>query len=239
MNMFTNNVKARGRGRPPGETAQGAAARTRLYDTAIRLIGSRGYEATTMRDIAAEAGVSVGLLYRYFPNKQAVVIALYDQLSSEFETHAATMPDGKWRDRFVFALHASLEALQPHRLALKALTPVLVGDPEDGIFSARTAFARARVQQVFERAVTESSDAPNAAFAAALGRLFYLVHLMVLLWWLLDQSASQRTTFKLVALTQQLLPAASLSLKIPSIRRFIVSLDELISEGLLSKSAAT
>ena len=59
--MFTKNSKKK-RGRPPGETAQGMAARQRLYDTAIRLIGERGFEATTLRDVASSAKVSVGLL---------------------------------------------------------------------------------------------------------------------------------------------------------------------------------
>ena len=105
MNMFTKNVKPRKRGRPPGQTPQGAAARDRLYATAMQLIAARGYEATTLRDIAKEAGVSVGLLYRYFPSKQAVVIALYDELSSEYARQAAAMPPGRWRDRFIFALN--------------------------------------------------------------------------------------------------------------------------------------
>ena len=145
--MFTDNVKPRKRGRPPGQTAQGAAAREHLYATAIHLIAARGYEATTLRDIAREAGVSVGLLYRYFPSKQAVVIALYDELSSEYASRAADMPPGRWRNRFVFALKTSLDVLEPHRVALRALTPVLVGDPEEGIFAASTAFSRLRVQQ--------------------------------------------------------------------------------------------
>src|SRR4051812_10429637 len=134
--MFTKNVKPRKRGRPRGQTPQGAAARDRLYATAMQLISTRGYEATTLRDVARESGVSVGLLYRYFPSKQAVVIALYDELSADYLSQAAEMPPGRWRDRFVFALKTSLDVLRPHRVALRALTPVLVGDPEDGIFAA-------------------------------------------------------------------------------------------------------
>src|SRR5688572_13883242 len=113
--MFTTNVKPRKRGRPVGPTAQGVAARQRLYATALRLIAARGYEATTLRDIAKEASVSVGLLYRYFPSKQAVVIALYDELSAEYARRAADMPRGRWRDRFIFALKTSLEVLEPHQ----------------------------------------------------------------------------------------------------------------------------
>src|SRR6476660_8647 len=232
MNMFTENVKRRKRGRPPGATAQGAAARDRLYNTAIELIAARGYDATTLRDIAKAAGVSVGLLYRYFPSKQAVVIALYDELSADYARQAAEMPPGKWRDRFVFALRTSLEVLKPHQVALRALTPVLVGDPEEGIFSASTAFSRLRVQQVFEQAVVGSSDAPKQPIAAALGRLLYLVHLAVLLWWLLDKSTNQRATTTLVSLTQQLLPSAALALRVPPVRKFVISVDELVREAL-------
>lgn len=127
---------------------------------------------------------------------------------------------------------SSLHVLEPHRVALRALTPVLVGDPEEGIFAASTAFSRLRVQRVFEAAVTDATDAPKQPLAEALGRLLYLVHLAVLLWWLLDKSAHQRATEALVSLTQQLLPSAALTLRVPPVRRFVVSVDELIREAL-------
>ncbi|MGH9147072.1 MAG: TetR/AcrR family transcriptional regulator [Vicinamibacterales bacterium] len=199
----------------------------------MQLIATQGYEATTLRDIAKKAGVSVGLLYRYFPSKQAVVIALYDELSSEYARQAADMPPGRWRDRFLFALKASLHVLEPHQLALRALTPVMVGDPDEGIFSASTAFSRLRVQHVFEQSVIGSSDPPKQPLAEALGRLLYLVHLAVLLWWLLDKSSNQRATAALVSLTQQLLPSAALALRVSPVRKFVISVDELLREALL------
>src|SRR5712671_7291805 len=142
MNMFTENVKPRKRGRPAGPTAQGTAARDRLYATATQLIAARGYEATTLRDIAKEAGVSVGLLYRYFPSKQAVVVHLYDELAAEYAARATEMGTGKWRDRFLFALTTSLRVLLPHRGTLGALVPVLVGDATEGLFAPATRFSR-------------------------------------------------------------------------------------------------
>jgi AcrR family transcriptional regulator len=232
MNMFTKNVKHSKRGRPAGRSLQGEAARARLYDVAIRLISERGYEETTLRDIARAAGVSVGLLYRYFPSKQAVIVALYNQLSTEFARQTAAMKCGTWRERFVFALQASLSALQPHRTALRALIPVLVGDPDDGVFAAGTAFSRLRVQQVFEEAVAGASDAPKPPLTLALGHLLYLVHLAVLLWWLLDKTPHQRATTALVDLTRQLLPSAALTLRLPPIRRFVITIDALIVEAL-------
>ena len=74
--------------------------------------------------------------------------------------------------------------------------------------------------------------------AAALGRLLYLVHLAVLLWWLLDKSPNQKATRTLVSLTERLLPSASMTLRLPPIRRFVLGVDELIRESLFGDPAA-
>ncbi|HYN10947.1 MAG TPA: TetR/AcrR family transcriptional regulator [Vicinamibacterales bacterium] len=223
----------RKRGRPPGRTPEGEATRARLYETAIELIAERGYEATTMRDVATRAGVSPGLLYRYFPSKRSVVLALYDDLSEKFAHQAAAMPAGKWRDRFMFALELSLQVLGPHRVTMRALAPILVGDAEEGVFAERTAFSRRRIQTAFERAVTGASDAPPRTLAEAVGRLLYLLHLGIILWWLLDRSRRQRATTALVELFRQILPSAALALHLRPVRSFVQSTDGLFIEGLL------
>ena len=235
MNMFMEKVKARGRGRPRGPTAEGAAAKRRLYETAIGLMARKGYESTTLRDVAKEAGVSVGLLYRYFPSKRAVIVALYEELSAEYAERAQAMPSGKWRERFLFALTTSLEVLAPHRTALRGLVPVIVGDPEEGVFAPGMAFSRERVQGVFELAVSGATDSPGAPLAPALGRLLYLVHLAVLLWWLLDRSTNQRATSALVGLARQILPSAALTLRLSPVRRLLLSGDALFREAMLGE----
>src|SRR6478736_8302141 len=91
-----SQLKKERRGRPAGTTAQGEEMRERLYGTAIRLISKHGYESTTLRTVADSAGVSVGLLYKYFPSKRAVVVELYDRLSTEFVARVAETKSGKW-----------------------------------------------------------------------------------------------------------------------------------------------
>jgi AcrR family transcriptional regulator len=244
--MFTKNVKRDGsgktakhpgRGRPRGRTPQGAATRLSLYRTAIELIAERGYEATTLRDVADRAGVSVGLLYRYFPSKRAVVLSLYDELSAEYAVRAAEMGIGKWRDRFVFALSTSLEVLKPHRSTLAVLVPLLVGSADEGLFAPATAFSGQRVMQVFHDAVAGATDAPRPELTAALARLLYMVHLAILLWWLLDKSPRQRATVALVALVKQALPASSLTLRLPGVSSFILAGDKLFREALFSEES--
>jgi len=220
-------------GRPRGPTTQGIETRRRLYETAIRLIVAQGWQATPLRDVAAGAGVSVGLLYRYFPSKQAIVLTLYDELSAAYAQRAAQMGPGRWRDRFLYALRTSLDVLQPHRRTLASLVPVLIGDSDQGLFSARTAFSRMRVQGVFVQAAVGASDAPRGAVAPALGRLLYLVHLAIILWWLLDRSPSQRATSALVTLLERAGPLIAVALRVPTVPGLVVAADALVRDALL------
>ena len=48
----------------------------RILDAAAHIFHEQGYTAATTNDIADEAGVSIGSLYQYFPNKDALLVAL-------------------------------------------------------------------------------------------------------------------------------------------------------------------
>jgi AcrR family transcriptional regulator len=56
-----------------------------LLAAASAVIVEVGYEAATMTAIAERAGASIGAVYQYFPNKDAVVLALRRQLGDEME----------------------------------------------------------------------------------------------------------------------------------------------------------
>jgi AcrR family transcriptional regulator len=53
-----------------------------ILEAAIRVLVARGYERTTTIAVAERAGVSVGSLYQYFPNKEALVAALAERHSA-------------------------------------------------------------------------------------------------------------------------------------------------------------
>ena len=80
-----------------------------------------------------------------------------------------------------------------------------------------------------------ATDAPKRPLAEAIGRLLYLLHLGVILWWLLDRSPGQRATSALVALIRQILPSAALALHLRPVRGFVQSADALFREGLLGE----
>jgi len=60
-----------------------------LLGHAAALIAAVGYEAATMTEIAARAGASIGAVYQYFPNKEAIVLALREQYGAEMESRWA------------------------------------------------------------------------------------------------------------------------------------------------------
>lgn len=64
---------------------RGAARVERLLNAAAALIAELGVEGTTTNAIAAAAATSVGSLYQFFPNKDAVVHALAERLATGFE----------------------------------------------------------------------------------------------------------------------------------------------------------
>jgi AcrR family transcriptional regulator len=207
--------------------------RRRLYEVAIGLFAARGYEEATLRQVAARAHVSPSLLYRYFPNKRAVVLAFYEDLSEEFARRVVLVEEAPWAERALGALETSLRILRPHREVLKALVPVLVSAGPEGLFAEQTAFSRLRVQGVFEAAVRGAADAPSAGQGEALGRLLYLGHLGVLLFWLLDRSPGQKATARLVSLLGKGLNVAALAFAVFPVEEAIAHLDGLLYGALV------
>lgn len=75
------------RGRPP------AADRTEVAEVALDLFASQGFSATTVEEIAAEAGISRRSFFRYFDSKNDVVWGDFDALLQGMETWLADVSD--------------------------------------------------------------------------------------------------------------------------------------------------
>jgi hypothetical protein len=91
------------------------------------------------------------------------------------------------------------------------------------------------VQAVFVQSVVGATDAPRGVLAPALGRLLYVVHLTVLLWWLLDKSARQRATQALLALLGRTLRFAAPALRVPGVPGLLIAADALVREALFGE----
>jgi AcrR family transcriptional regulator len=70
-------------GRRPRRPA--AERREQILDAARALFAERGFHATTTRDLATAADINDALIYRYFPDKQAILAALTEEAIAVFQ----------------------------------------------------------------------------------------------------------------------------------------------------------
>jgi AcrR family transcriptional regulator len=84
------------------------AARERLKEAMLELVISRGYEATTVEDVAALAGVGRGEFDECFASKEECAIAVFDHFQADFETEvmAAYASEKSWPDNLRAAAYA-------------------------------------------------------------------------------------------------------------------------------------
>src|SRR5712692_8170595 len=97
--------------------------RRMILETALSLFREHGFEDTTIRDIAAEADLSLGAAYYYFPSKEAIVGAYYDYVQEQHVALAryAFEAAGNLRERLRAALHTKIDVMQEDRRLLRAL----------------------------------------------------------------------------------------------------------------------
>jgi pyoverdine/dityrosine biosynthesis protein Dit1/AcrR family transcriptional regulator len=176
------------------EQARSRRSRLRVLEAAVELIGEGGYDATTVQQIAARAGVSVGLVCRYFPTKEHFALALYDRLASALEEWAKEMPAGSVAERYAAVMEKKLELLEPHRRTLVALAARAL-DPRARahVFGPGTEVVRSKVAGVFLLAACGATDAPSRDECARLARMLYGVHLLLVLLFLQDEDPKAKT----------------------------------------------
>ncbi|MGY1962538.1 TetR/AcrR family transcriptional regulator [Nocardia gipuzkoensis] len=111
--------------RPTQERAK--ATREHILDTAARLFGERGIANTSTNRIAAEAGVSVGTVYRHFADRTVMVDELLGRLLENIEQHlirSVSATAGKTVSELAITI---LEAITDELVANAALVRALAG----------------------------------------------------------------------------------------------------------------
>lgn len=96
---------------PP--TPKGKRTRALLLDAARRVVSRVGYVTTRMGDVADEAKVSMGALYRYFRSKDDIFLALIGDIHNEL-FRASRSPDIKFKDDPYAALLAANQGYLTH-----------------------------------------------------------------------------------------------------------------------------
>ena len=90
---------------PPKRQERGQRRIAAILEAAAALFTSRGVEGTTMSAIAAQSGTSIGSLYQFFPNREALVEALAEQYLADWQRMRADTTRARPR-----GLRASIDA---------------------------------------------------------------------------------------------------------------------------------
>jgi len=182
-------------------TPRAEDTRRRIYEAALELFREKGFEQTTMRDIAAKAGVALGGAYYYFASKEAIVLAFYHEMqeSSHEAILEAISGHTKLKDRIRVVMEKRFELLAPNRKFCDALFRH-APDSKDPLspFSDETRSIRERSIDHLRTEVEGSDVKVPADLKPQLPYLLWLYQMGLILFWLYDRSPRQQRTQKLM-----------------------------------------
>jgi len=140
-----------------------AATKRSIQEHALRLIVEKGYDATTVDEIAAAAGVSHMTFFRYFPRKEDVVE--YDEYDPMLEELIAARPP---EEPPLTALHMAVRAgleqiLATDREALLTRTRLVLHNP---VLRSRNLIAQDTTRDLFARALAHRAGLPEPDLAS-------------------------------------------------------------------------
>jgi AcrR family transcriptional regulator len=110
-----------------------AARRERVIRAAFDLAAAGGYDAVQMRDVAGRADVALGTIYRYFPSKDALLLAVMVQWLGDLEQRVMRHPpraSSTTVERIMDVLGRALRSMDREpRLTAAVIAAMTAGDP--------------------------------------------------------------------------------------------------------------
>lgn len=227
-------------GRAVPQRAGSEETRRLILDTALALFRERGFDETTLRDIARKAGLSLGAAYYYFPSKEAIVGAYYDYIHQEHLARAsAAYAAGRGlRHRLRAALHSKIDIMQGDQRLLRALFRY-GGDPDHPLtwFGPASREQRRLSVLVFAKALEDERLPDDLRHAAP--TLLWTLHMGVLLFFVYDASPNLRRTRALIDSSVDFVVQAKRLATFPllrPVRRRVIAI--LTDAGLLPEAGA-
>src|ERR1700751_3718766 len=214
-------------------TKKAEATSARIVDVALDLCRRRGFEQTTMRGIAAEAGVSLGSAYYYFESKEDLVMAFYKRAIEAMtpRMEAALAAADSFERRIAAIMNVKFEYFRPNRSFLGALFRH-AADPQNRLspFSEATRQIRERDQVYFERAIEAKLGEVRVPedLAPYLPRMLWLYQMGLILYWIYDRSPDQRRTQQLLEKSLALMVSGLKVARFPLLKPMRLKIVELI-----------
>jgi AcrR family transcriptional regulator len=210
-----------------------AKTRSAIIDAALRLFRQQGYEATTMRAIAAEAGVSVGNAYYYFASKQHLIQAFYDRTQTDHADAAQSILTDRrdLTDRILAVVEAWLDVMEPYR-AFAGTFFQNAAEPTSPLspFSPESTPARHQAIELWCTVVDGSDAKIPKALRAELPELLWLYFMGIVLYWVHDPTPAAARTRLLASRTAPIVVKTIGLARLPVLRSTLADLIALIGE---------
>jgi AcrR family transcriptional regulator len=223
---------------PVERLSKSEATRENILNAAIGLFRNEGFDETTMRVVASEAGVALGLAYHYFPSKEALVMAYYERVQRQHRliAHEKLKQTRSLRDRLAMLFHTKLDILKDDRKLLGALFRY-TGSPDHPLsfLGKSTVSLRADCMGLFAEAL-QPERLPDD-LRELLPLALWALHMGVLLYFLYDSSANLKRTRKLVDGLVQLVVGSLQLAKFPLLRPVRRSVMGLLRDAELLQQA--
>jgi AcrR family transcriptional regulator len=205
---------------PPAKKSE--ETRSLILETALELFTERGYEDTTMRAIAEEAGVALGNTYYYFRSKEHLIQAFYDRLHElNRETCLPIMErERTLKGRLLAVMRQTLANMEPYHQFAGVLFRT-AANPHSPLnpFSSESEAVRRESIEWFAEVLKGTKTKIPADLARELPTLLWLYHMGIVLFWIHDRSAKQVKTWRLmehtVEIITRMISMASLPLMYP------------------------
>ncbi|MFE9683533.1 TetR family transcriptional regulator [Streptomyces sp. NPDC006285] len=186
-----------GSSRTPVKSEQ---TRALILRTAMRLFQERGYEKTTMRAIAKEAGVSVGNAYYYFAGKEHLIQGFYDRLAAEHRVAVREVLDQEkdLEARIAGVLKTWLDVATPyHEFAVQFFKNAADPDSPLSPFSAESEHARVEAIDVCREVLSGSKAKVPEELREVLPELLWLSQMGLVLYWIFDRTEGRERSYRL------------------------------------------
>ncbi|UGT63576.1 TetR/AcrR family transcriptional regulator [Nocardia asteroides] len=120
--------------------------RAQIVEAGAGLFADRPYEAVLMEEVAAAAGISRALLYRHFPAKRDLFVAVYEQAAARLLVDSSFDPELPVPEQISAALDTHLDYFEANPHAVLAANKVLAADPTvQGIIAGELGELRRRL----------------------------------------------------------------------------------------------
>jgi AcrR family transcriptional regulator len=218
---------------PPARQARAEETRAAIIDAALRLFRETGYEATTMRAVAREAGVSTGNAYYYFGSKEELIREFYAGNQAEHEAASAPILDRETRfaARLRGTLRAQIDVMSPyHAFAAKFFKHAAEPTNPLSPFSAESSSARDSSIGLFRKVVDGSADRIDRDLRAKLPELLWLYSLGIVLYWVHDTSPDCANTYQLIDRTVPLVDRLVWMSRLPVLRATMTEILSIVED---------